>query len=129
MFREVLEKGFCAVGIKNGTILYVQNIYTDGEKVGTLWVGYQEENSTSYIINNHGEILLTFDEKSRNLNLAVLLGNDEDTRSDILKMRDNIAEGKNGVFRFLTGDHQDYYLAYAVTETDEWTAVTLIPAD
>lgn len=129
VFREVLEKGFCAVGIKNGTILYVQNIYTDGEKVGTLWVGYQEENSTSYIINNHGEILLTFDEKSRNLNLAVLLGNDEDTRSDILKMRDNIAEGKNGVFRFLTGDHQDYYLAYAVTEIDEWTAVTLIPAD
>ena len=143
VFREVLEKGFCAVGIKNGTILYAQNIYTDGEKVGTLWVGYQEErfkdifeakvfqeeNSTSYIINNHGDILLTSDEKSRNLNLAVLLGNDEDTRSDILKMRDNIAEGKNGIFRFLTGDHQDYYLAYAVTEIDEWTAVTLIPAD
>lgn len=78
VFREVLEKGFCAVGIKNGTILYAQNIYTDGEKVGTLWVGYQEErfkdifeakvfqeeNSTSYIINNHGDILLTSDEKA-----------------------------------------------------------------
>lgn len=141
-FFSVLEKGHCAVGLSNGNVLLAKHIYADNKKIGTLWVGereeklydifvtktLQKENSASYIINDHGDILLSSDPESQNLNLAVLLANDTYTRRQIVQMRDRIADGKNGVFLLTTENRKNYYLSYAVTEVDEWITVTMIPA-
>lgn len=142
-FFKVLENGLCAVGLNGGNLLMAKNVYFEGEKAGTLWIGddeeelhdifvtntLQKENRASYIINNQGYILLSSDGEARNLNLAVLLGNDEDTQQEIIKMRDRIAEGKNGVFHFSMPNHKRYYLSYAVTQIDEWVAVSIFPAN
>lgn len=142
-FYETLDRGLCAVGIKKGYVLYAKNTYQAGKKTGTLWIGYQEkklqdifvtkilqkENCVSYIIKDDGCILLSSNAENRNLNLAVLLGNDTNTRKHIDEMTDNIKKEKNGVFRFRSGDHKAYYLSYASTGIEKWIAVTMIPTD
>lgn len=143
VYENDLDPGEKAVKIANEYVHQIQNVYSGDKKIGTLWIGkkenklrdifvtktLQKKNSVSYLVDGQGDILLSSEEKSEGLNLSVVFGNDESTRENIINMRKNIQEGKNGIFRFFTEKNQKYFLSYAVTETSDWVMATTIPAN
>ena len=54
---------------------------------------------------------------------------EETTVRNIKRMQENMKEGKNGVFSFVTVDGRELILSYNILKSYDWVLLTLVPAD
>lgn len=53
----------------------------------------------------------------------------EQVRTDIMEMEENLVKGKPGIFKFTSIDGKRNYLSYNPLNVNDWTVMTIVPAN
>lgn len=142
-FREALDKQSCGVGVSDGYVLFAKNLYQNGEKTGTFWVGnkeeklrnifttkiFQKEKSGSFILDGKGEILLASNPDSPYTSMTELLEQGKVYKNTIENISKEIAEGRNSVFEFREDSGKKFFFTCIGIGINDWAAVTAMPSD
>ena len=142
-FRAALDKQSCGVGVSGGYVLFAKDIYQNGEKTGTFWVGnkeeklrnifttkiFQKEKSGSFILNGKGEILLASNQDIPYTSMADLLENGTVYKNNPDKIAEDISEGRNSIFTFETDSGKRFFFTCIGIGVNDWVAVTAMPSD
>lgn len=140
---EEIPQGQCTTKIENQNIVYTADLYQNGEMIGVLCGGVSSDElqeiitvksfkkrGSSYIIDGENQVLLAAESKEKFQSWDFIRAQNKNKKisENIEKMQEDLANGKNGDFRFKISNKR-YYLAYAPTGVENWASVTIVPSD
>lgn len=82
------------------------------------------------IVDSKGHLLLDSEDMRPFEQLEEIFeAGSEEVRQSIVQMQKNIAQGKGGVFEFISIDGSRNYLSYNSLHVNDWVIMTIVPAD
>lgn len=143
VFKDALDKKECAVGISNGYVMFAKDLYANGEKTGTFWVGnkdeklrdivstkiFRKEKIGSFIFDGEGEILLSSDLNNPYKNLEELFENGSMEEKQLEDVYKDVSEGNRSLFAVRSDIGKRYFFTCIETEVNDWVAMTTMPSD